>query len=254
MADVAASLDPARVGEVRRVGHRRPASRVIEERDPAGDDPIVAPLGSPWRPSWRGRIHVLALVAAVPLLVALAIEASGARARAAVVTFGVALCSMLTVSATYHRWVHTKRARTAWRRADHATIYVMIAGTCTALALTALDTGWTIALLVPIWAAAVTGAFCKIALFDRAHRFGGALYIILGWSGLLLAVPVWRQGGALPVALLFAGGVVYTVGALGFTRRWPTLSPSRFSYHEVWHTCTIAAAGLHFGAIATLAT
>lgn len=220
---------------------------------PVVSDALVAPLGTPWRPSWRGRLHLMALAIAVPLLVALAIESAGARSRAAVVVYSVGLCSMLTVSTTYHRWVHTHRARIGWRCADHATIYLMIAGTCTALALTALDTGWTVALLIPVWAAATVGARLKAVRFDRAHRLGGALYIVLGWSGLLLVAPVWRHAGPLPVGLLFGGGVVYTVGAYGFHRRWPTLAPSRFSYHEVWHACTIAAAGMHFAAIARLA-
>jgi hemolysin III len=219
----------------------------------AVSDALVAPLGTPWRPSWRGRLHLVALVLAVPLVAALAIESTGARSRAAVVVYGTGLCAMLAVSTTYHRWVHTYRARLAWRRADHATIYLMIAGTCTALALTALDTGWTVALLIPVWLAAAVGAAFKAVRFDRAHRLGGALYVVLGWSGLLLVAPVWRYAGLLPVALLVGGGVVYTLGALGFNRRWPTLSPARFSYHEVWHACTIAAAGLHAAAIARLA-
>jgi hemolysin III len=238
------------------------------QRTDAGHDPSIptsidvrtgpkvldVPLGSPWRPSWRGRVHVIALMVAVPLLSVLAIAADGARSRAGVIVYGAGLCGMLAVSTTYHRWVHSLRARVAWRRADHATIYVMIAGTCTALALTSLDTGWAIALLVPVWAVAVAGALFKVVLFDRAHRYGGALYIVLGWSGLLLVVPVARHAGPLAVGLLLGGGIVYTVGALGFNRRWPTLSPTRFSYHEVWHVCTVAAAALHFAAIATLAT
>lgn len=226
----------------------------VDGTAPAAFDPRVASLGTPWRPSWRGRLHVIALTLAVPLIVGLAIESAGARSRAAVIVYGVGLCSMFAVSTTYHRWVHTLRARTAWRRADHATIYAMIAGTCTALALTALDTGWTVALLIPVWVAAVAGGVLKIVLFERAHRFGGVLYIVLGWSGLLLLVPVWSHGGPLAVALLLGGGVVYTLGAVGFTTRWPTLWPSQFSYHEVWHACTVAATGLHFAAIATLAT
>ena len=56
---------------------------------------------------------------------------------------------MLAVSTTYHRWVHTIRARAAWRRADHAAIFAAIAGTFTALALTSLDTGPAIAVPLP---------------------------------------------------------------------------------------------------------
>ena len=219
-------------------------------------DPYLldAPLGSPSRPSWRGRLHLIALWSAIPLLIVLAVESNAARSRAAVIVYAVGLCSMLAVSTIYHRWVHTIRARAAWRRADHATIFAAIAGTFSALALTSLDTGPAIAMLVLIWTAAAVGAGFKIFHFHRANRLGVAMYIAIGWAGLALVPAVWHRGGPLAVGLLLAGGVVYTVGAAGFGRQWPTLRPATFSYHEVWHACTIAAAGLHFAAIWTVAT
>ena len=224
--------------------------------DRSGHLPVAldAPLGSPSRPSWRGRLHLIALWLAIPLLVALAITSNGARSRAAVIVYGVGLCSMLAVSTTYHRWVHTIRARAAWRRADHATIFAAIAGTSTALALTSLTTGRAIAMLLIIWTAAAVGAAFKVVSFHRANRLGVMMYIVLGWSGLVLVPSVWHRGGAVAVGLLLGGGILYTVGAIGFAREWPTLRPSRFSYHEVWHAFTIAAAGLHFAAVHTLAT
>ena len=219
--------------------------------DPAAFD---APLGSPSRPSWRGRVHLIALWVALPLLVALTIASDDARSRAAVIVYGVGLCAMLAVSTIYHRWVHTIRSRAAWRRADHATIFAAIAGTSTALTLTSLSTGPAIAMLIVVWLAAIAGAAFKVFGFDRANRLGGVMYIALGWSGLVLVPAVWQRGGTTAVALLLGGGVLYTVGALAFARQWPTLRPARFSYHEVWHVFTIAAAASHFGAVLTLAT
>ncbi len=219
-------------------------------------DPLLldAPLGSPSRPSWRGRLHLFALVAAIPMLVLLAIESDAADSRAAVIVYAAGLCSMLAVSTTYHRWVHTVRTRAAWHRADHATIFAAIAGTFSALAMSSLSAGPTIAVLVIIWAAAAVGAGFKIFSFQRATRLGAAMYIAIGWAGLAIVPAVWHSGGPLAVGLLLAGGVVYTVGAVGFGRQWPTLRPSTFSYHEVWHACTVAAAGLHFAAVWTVAT
>jgi hemolysin III len=221
--------------------------------DPDGC-PLDAPLGSPSRPSWRGRLHLFALWSAIPLLVGLAIESDAARSRAAVIVYAVGLCSMLTVSTTYHRWVHTVRARATWRRADHAAIFLAIAGTFSALALTSLETAPAVGVLVLIWTAAAVGAGLKLFRFDRAHRTGVALYIAMGWAGLALTPAVWHRGGALTVGLLVTGGVVYTVGAAAFGHQWPTLRPTAFSYHEVWHAFTIAAAGLHFAAIWTVTT
>ncbi|MGB0111667.1 MAG: hemolysin III family protein, partial [Ilumatobacteraceae bacterium] len=90
--------------------------------------------------------------------------------------------------------------------------------------------------------------------FDRAHRFGSAMYIGLGWAGIAIAPALWQRGGVPTVALVLAVGVIYTAGAVAFARQWPTLRESTFSFHEFWHACTIAAAGLHLAAIWTVAT
>ena len=223
----------------------------LDEADPRALD---APLGSSSRPTWRGLLHMVALLAAIPLLVALSIVSDGARTRAAVIVYAVGLCSMLTVSTVYHRWVHSLRARAIWRRADHATIFAAIAGTYTALALSALGTGSAIAVLIVIWAAAATGAIVKLARFHRADRIGAVMYVGMGWGALVLVPAVWQRRGPLAAGLLIAGGVMYTVGAAAFRRQWPTLRPATFSYHEVWHAFTIAAAGLHLAAVWTVAT
>ncbi|MCB0967925.1 MAG: hemolysin III family protein [Ilumatobacter sp.] len=218
------------------------------------DRPLDDALGTLARPTWRGRLHLIALLCAIPLAVGLAIESDGARSRAGVIVYAVGLCSTLAVSTTYHRWVHTLQARARWRRLDHATIFALIAGTCSALALTSLSTGPAIAVLISIWCAAAVGAVLKLRYFERASRLGPAVYIAMGWSGAALAPAIWQRGGTLAFVCFAAGGLVYTVGALGFARRWPTLRPTTFSYHEVWHAFTIAAAGLHFTTITALST
>lgn len=221
------------------------------------DAPLPAldvPLGSPSRPTWRGRLHLIALWAVAPLLVALSIEARGGRARAAVIVYAVGLCLMLAVSTAYHRWARSIRARERWRRADHAAIFAAIAGTFSAVALTSLAVVPAIVIAVLIWAAAVFGAVVKLVAFQRADRLGGVMYIAMGWAGVLFLPALVTNGAVVTGSLLIAGGVVYTIGALCFRRQWPTLRPATFSYHEVWHAFTVAALGLHFGAVWTLAT
>ena len=126
---------------------------------------LDAPLGTADRPSWRGRLHLIGLWSAIPLVVALAIESDGARSRAGAIVYAIGLCSMLAVSTTYHRWVHTIRARALWRRLDHATIFALIAGTCTALALTSLRTAHATIMVTVIWLAALVGVVLKLAHF-----------------------------------------------------------------------------------------
>jgi hemolysin III len=212
------------------------------------------PLGSPGRPTWRGRLHLIALCVCAPLLALLAVVVDEPRARAAVIVYGVGLCAMFAVSTAYHRWVHTLRSRAIWRRADHATIFAGIGGTCSAFALTCLSPGRAIVMLVFVWSAAIAGAAFKVVGFQRAHRYGGPMYVALGWSGMMLVPGIWRHAGAVPVALVLAGGLLYTVGAIVFGLQWPRLRPATFSFHEVWHASTIVAAGLHLGAVAIVVT
>lgn len=215
---------------------------------------LDVPLGTVSRPLWRGRLHQWSLFTALPLMVLLAVFADGTKARVAVMVYGVGLCSMFAASTTYHRWVHTIRARTLWQRADHAMIYAAIAGSFTPVCLLAMPNTWGVALLLVIWTGAIAGAVMKFALWHRARVIGGVLYMTLSWIGVTAVPFLWSNYGAGPVVLLLAGGLAYTVGAIGFARRWPRLSPTVFSYHEVWHVFTVVAAGLQLGAVWAIAT
>jgi hemolysin III len=191
------------------------------------------------------------LVVAVPLFVVLAVEADGAKVRSAVIVYAVGVCSMLAVSSTYHRWVHTRGARGAWRRADHSAIFAAIAGTFHVVALIVLATKWAVAVLIPVWAASLAGGVVKAVDAVSSDRIGVAMYVVTGWAGLILVPGLWSHG-APAVSLVLCGGVVYTLGAALFSRQWPRLRPQTFSYHEVWHVLTVIAAGAHFAAVWTL--
>jgi hemolysin III len=210
---------------------------------------LDVPLGTITRPSWRGRSHLIALVVAVPLLSRLSINADGGRAGAGLIVYAMGLCSMLLVSTTYHRWVHTMRWRTFWRRADHAVIFAAIAGTYTPLCLVLFPTTAAIVTLAVVWSAALVGVTIKFANWQRAEPVATAMYVTYGWAGVVLIPALVGAGLVLPTVLLVLGGVIYTAGALGFARRWPTLKPTVFSYHEVWHLCTLTAAGAHLAAV-----
>ena len=200
-------------------------------------------------------MHLLALWAAVPSLVVLVLLADGARARTGAIFYGVGLCAMLAVSVTYHRWVHTLRARARWRRADHATIYLLIAGTYTAISLAVVRGPWGMAVLAASGASPPPGAGLKISGSRHGHTVGTALYMVLGWTGLV----------ALPALLLaaadLAGLAAVRRRALLHGRRRrlrPAVAPTApvrvLGYHEVWHVFTLLATIAHFAAIWSLST
>jgi hemolysin III len=217
---------------------------------------LAAPLGSELRPRWRGRTHMVAVVVAVPAFVIMISVANGAAARAGAAVYAAGVCAMFAVSTTFHRLVHSVRARTLWQRADHATIFAAIAGTGTPLCLLAMPRSWGIPLLCVLWAGAIGGALLKSLAFEWRHaqKLGGLLYIGLGWSGLVALPFLWRHSGALISIGVLTGGGLYTVGAVGFALERPRLRSAVFGYHEVWHLYTIAAATVHFVAIWAVVT
>jgi hemolysin III len=212
-----------------------------------GDD---VPVGHVLRPAWRGRVHALALTVIAPALLALVMSVEGAAVtRVGVGVYAVGLCSTLSVSATYHRWVHGLGARCAWRRADHATIFAGIAGSATPIVMAALPGVAGRMLLVAIWSTAIVGAGCKLGRWESGDRAGTTMYAVTALLGALAVPALWLRHGPGPTLLVVAGGAVYLAGAACFARRWPTLRPAVFSFHEVWHVFTVVAAGLQLAAV-----
>jgi len=203
---------------------------------------------------WRGRLHVFALCAAVPVFVALLTVASSTRARVAVGVYALGLCAMFVASSTYHRWVHTIRARDLWRRVDHAMIFAAIAGSVTPICLLGVPDRLGIPLLIAMWTGCLFGIGMKIGGWRHQRIVGGVMYIAVSWVGVIAIPDLWQRTGVAPAVLMMISGVFYTVGAIGLHRKWPTLRPHVFGYHEVWHACTVIAAAAHFGAVWIIAS
>jgi hemolysin III len=228
--------------------------RALNVRFGAGDGRDVA-LGHVHRPTWRGRIHSIGLAVAVPAVVLLLLVSSGdALVRLGVAVYAVGVCSMLAASAIYHRWVHGLRARCAWRRVDHAAIFAAIAGSSTPIVLVALPGGAGLLLVGAIWSAAFVGAGCKLSKWSGGDRAGSGMYAVTIGLGALALPWLWAREGTGPAGFVAGGGVVYLVGAACFAKQWPTMRPTVFSYHEVWHAFTMVAAMAQFVAIWMLAT
>jgi hemolysin III len=173
-------------------------------------------------------------------------------AHIAAVLFALSLAGLFGISATYHsgNWTPTIRGRL--QRMDHAMIFVLIAGSYTPLTMLALKPAWGISLLVTVWTVAVVGMTLALTRFGTLRRAGGYLYIGLGWIVVLALPAVVQSLGTLELTLLFAGGVLYTLGAIGLRLRWPNPRPAIFGYHEAWHAMTVAAAGCHFALVVYL--
>ena len=202
------------------------------------------------RPVLRGWLHVVAFVAVVvagPVLVA---QAPDVGAGIALTVYVLSLVALFGVSAAFHRFRWSPAARRRMRRADHATIFVAIAGTYTAVAGLALH-GWAqVLVLCLVWVGGAAGVALRQVWLDAPKWAVAVPYVVVGWSALAVMPQLLRALGGAGLSLLVAGGAVYTLGALCYALRRPNPVPGVFGYHEMFHACTVVGAVLHFVTVA----
>jgi hemolysin III len=202
------------------------------------------------KPRLRGVFHQWAFV--VSLVAGAVLVAAAPTGRAAVVgaVYAIALAGMFGASALYHR-VSWRPSLLPWfRRLDHSMIFVLIAGTCTPVAVLSLEGVLPILVLSVLWGGALAGVLLKLVWLGAPRRLVAGVYVVLGWVGILLLPETVRSVGVVPAMLFVAGGALYTAGAVIYMRRRPDPRPAVFGFHEIFHIFVIAAALAHFIAIA----
>jgi hemolysin III len=203
-----------------------------------------------WRPSWRGRIHGVAVAVTIPAGIVLTLVTPSGLPRIAVLVYVLSLLALFSTSASYHLLTRSQRAQRTMRQLDHAMVYVLIAGTYTPVCLLALPRKIGVPFLIAIWLAAALGITLKITW--RAHKTSGAMYLVIGWAALIILPWSYRMAGFTSLLLFALGGIVYTVGAILFYLQRPQLKPLVFGFHEVWHVFTVVAVALQFAGVGVL--
>jgi hemolysin III len=203
-------------------------------------------------PRYRGASHRFAFRVAIIAGVVLVVAARpGARLPVAI--YAALLAAMFGVSSLLHRGGWAPRVQVWLRRADHATIFLCIAGTYVPMSLLGLGGDAGTKLLVLAIVANGLGV-ARALLWSRAPRVVvSACYVAAGWVAVAYLPELRDALDPWAFALLVGGGVMFTAGALVYLLRWPDPWPRTFGYHEVFHAFTIAGAACHFAAVATLA-
>ncbi|WP_336814830.1 PAQR family membrane homeostasis protein TrhA [Bosea sp. MMO-172] len=191
-----------------------------------------------------GVIHVIGValgLGAVATLIVLVASSAPLFDLIPVTIYGAALLAVLIVSATYNMWPISPRK---WfiRRFDHSAIYVLIAGTYTPFLMKLSGSVFAQILLVVVWLAAAAGVVIKVVLPGRFDRLSIVLYLLIGWSGLL----IWESVSLLPATtlwLIVAGGVLYSIGVIFHV--WESLP----FQNAIWHGFVLVASGCFYGAV-----
>ncbi len=159
--------------------------------------------------------------------------------------YGLSLVSLFVASTVHHGLDRGPRTNEVLRTLDYDSVFFLIAGTVTPLVLVLFRTtyGWTV--FGAVWAIAALGIVLRSVLRQLPKHVTNTLYIALGWVTVLLV----GANGSLPpgaLALMAAGGLVYSAGFVIFVVEKPNPWPGVFGFHETWHLLVVLAALLHY--------
>jgi len=189
--------------------------------------------------------HAIGLTLSIVALVLMLVRAMGVGSTHQIVgagIFGISLIALYAASTLYHSATDPKR-RARLRINDHATIYILIAGTYTPFTLVTLNgwIGWTI--FGVSWGMALTGVILKLFFTGRYNVLSTLMYVFMGWivvfaiKPLVVALP---PGG---LYWLFTGGIAYTAGAILYS-----IKKLKFN-HAIFHMFVLLGSFCHFMAV-----
>ena len=215
----------------------------------AGGQQASTELALAARPQLRGVLHGAGFVVACAVMVPLLLALDGRRLVAAAV-FAASAIVMLGVSTLYHRVLWKPRARAWMRRADHAGVYLLIAGTYTPVGLLSMHGTMQHVVLAVVWSGAAAAILTKVCWVHARRWISVAFGVTLGWIGIVAMPQLAESSGLVAVALIASGGLAYTAGAIVYALRRPDPIPSIFGYHEIFHALTLVALTCQYVAIA----
>ncbi len=195
----------------------------------------------------NGLTHYFAALAAVIGLIVLLVLSRGDFLRQeTLLVYGASLVLMLMASASYHLIEGSPQRIQFLRKIDHSSIFILIAGTYTPICVNLMSGFWQWGMLLIIWAFALIGTLSKILLINTPRWFTAAVYLVMGWLGVLAAneLLVALPPGAL--VLLVLGGLAFTFGAIVYITKTMNFVPGVFGFHEVWHIFVIVGCLFHF--------
>jgi hemolysin III len=210
------------------------------------------PAAAPAKPALRGVSHLVAFFVALvagPVLVA---QATTTVARVTSTIYAITLVALFGCSALLHRVNWSDRTRPWFRRLDHSTIFIFIAGTYTPVSALSLDSGLATVVLIAVWIGALAGVGVTIFWLHAPRWVTAACYVAVGWIAVVALPALWSALGPGEFALLAGGGILYTVGAVVYAKKRPDPVPAVFGYHEVFHALVIAAVICHYVLITDL--
>ena len=157
--------------------------------------------------------------------------------------YGSSMVILYTISSIYHG-LRMNMGKRVMQVLDHCTIYVLIAGTYTPVALCPIreySTAWGWVLFGIVWGLAVLGIVFTAIDMRKFERLSMVFYLGMGWCIIMAAKPALASVPLPGLLWILLGGIAYTVGAIMFI-----LGKKHRYMHSVFHMFAVAGSILQF--------
>ena len=180
-------------------------------------------------------------------LVGLVLLVAGARGRAgwylaSAAVYGASMVMLYSASTLYHG-LRDPRAKLAAKIFDHASIYLLIAGTYTPVTLITLRAAGGAWLFGLVWLCALAGIAVEAFWVYRPKWLSALVYVAMGWLAVFMMKPLIASMPPVGLRLLVAGGLCYTLGTPCYALKGVPFN------HAVWHLFVLAGSVCHFVSI-----
>jgi hemolysin III len=191
---------------------------------------------------WHAITHGIGLalsIAALTIMVAYSSQSGSMISVIASVLFGTTLIILYGSSTLYHAITHHELKK-KFQQFDHASIYILIAGSYTHVTLVSLGDTLGYSIFAVVWGVSIVGIYLKFAYPGRFEKLSLVLYLLLGWLIVIAINPLLEVMAPGGLWLLLIGGLFYTFGVIFYV--WDSLPFN----HAIWHLFVMGGSISHF--------
>ena len=156
-----------------------------------------------------------------------------------IIVYSCSFILLFTASSLYH-YVSKSILKNRLRIVDHISIYLLIAGTYTPIALITLSEGNGLSIFIYVWSIAIIGTVLKLFYTGKYEFISLILYLAMGWLIVLDFQNLLDHTNELGIFLLLLGGFFYTIGIIFYA-----IKKIPFN-HFIWHLFVLAGAVSHW--------
>ncbi|MFP3916481.1 hemolysin III family protein [Lysinibacillus telephonicus] len=192
---------------------------------------------------WNALTHGIGAILTIPATILLILKAQVSSSKMELISyiiFGISMFCLYAASTLYHSWPTHK---SFFKKLDHSSIFLLIAGTYTPIALVAIGgrTGWMLFFIE--WGLALIGIVLKQFFVHQYKVLSLLVYIGMGWLAIFVYKPIVEYITINGFLTLLAGGLIYTIGTYFYKNK-------KIPYnHAIWHVFVMGGSFFMFLAV-----